>query len=373
MRIAFVYPYLSRISGSRSPLSIASALSMDNEVDIFAYSVRKDLMDKINKITSNAHLNYHKKIDAPRFGIFFALRYQVFRGIDRRIFHSILERHRINPYDLIIVGSNEGRNIGQYFRTEKLAHRPVTATILMELHDHGFHLFYERSLKSIRYIAWIFYPFVNLVERWRFSNFDLIFSNSSWTATIFRYLYGLDISASLPTLAQEYLPDDENSEGDSYIAVPTVSVNEEHKKMIERLSDEGIKLICFGPRKVRAREYRGFVEDDERLKIMKNAHATLFLFDYEALGLIPLESLSLGTPVITIPKEGPYEELKDCKDVYFARSYDTIKSVITQLIKTYKDEETVTRCKQYASRFSPESSMAKIIESYNAKIGERCS
>ena len=85
------------------------------------------------------------------------------------------------------------------------------------------------------------------------------------------------------------------------------------------------------------------------------------------------ESLSLGTPVITIPKEGPYEELKDCKDVYFARSYDTIKSVITQLIKTYKDEETVTRCKQYASRFSPESSMAKIIESYNAKIGERCS
>ena len=361
--MAFVYPYLSRISGSRSPLSIAAALSKDNEVDIFTYSVRGDFIDTVRRIAGSSNFYYYNKIDGPRFGLIFSLRYQVMRGIDRFLYRKIMDKHLKNPYDIVIVGSNEGRNIGQYFKTEKMERRPVTAIILMELHDHGFHMHYERSLGVLRYLAWPIYPLVNVVERWRFNRYDLIYANSSWTATIFQYLYGIDVAGALPALAHEDITIN-SDEDQNYVAVPTVSLGKEHAEIIMRLFRDGIRMKCFGPRKLEMKEYVGFVDDSERLRIMANARVTLFLFDYEALGLIPLESLSLGTPVVTIPKEGPYEELRNCSDVYFARSYLEIKGKLLDILSYPKDQETISRCKTYSLRFSPESSAKKIVESY---------
>lgn len=361
MRIAFIYPYLTRISGSRGPLAIASALSSGNEVDIFTYSVRENLIDSVKFISGKASFYYLHNVEKSRFGILFAIKYQVLRGIDRELFRMIHEKHRENPYDMVIVASNEGRNIGQYMK--KIDERkPVTSLILMELHDHGFHMYYERKYGMIRLLAWPIYPMINIIERWRFRSFDLIFANSLWTSTMFQYLYGIEVAASLPTLAPENLSESPSDSG--YIAVPTVSITAEQIKIIQKLANDGFKLKCFGPRKVDVGEYFGFVTDQERLKLMAGARATLFLFDYEALGLIPLESLQLGTPVVTIPKEGPLSELRDCSDVYFATEYDQFQEILSELVSRPKATETVERCKSYASRFAPENSVKKILQAY---------
>lgn len=368
MRIAFVYPYLTRISGSRGPLAIASELSSENEVDIFTFSVGESLMDSVKSLAGNASFHYLKKIDKPRFGMAFAIKYQVLRGIDRKIFRMVNEKHVKMPYDMVIVASNEGRNIGQYVKGIK-GRKPVTSLILMELHDHGFHMYYDRKYGIMRFLAWPIYPIVNIIERWRFHDFDLIFANSLWTATIFQYLYGIEVAASLPTLAPETLPELPLDTG--YIAVPTVSINADQMKIIQKLASDGFKLKCFGPRKVNAGEYLGFVSDQERLQIMAGARATLFLFDYEALGLIPLESLQLGTPVVTVPKAGPLSELRDCSDVHFATEYYQFRAILSELASSPKTQETMERCKSYALKFAPENSVKKILKAYADHVQRR--
>ena len=151
---------------------------------------------------------------------------------------------------------------------------------------------------------------------------------------------------------------------DRYIAVPTVSITEKHKRIIQQLWQDGINIIAFGKRKIDSENYLGFVTDEKLRDILTNASATLFLFDYEAFGLIPLESLICGTPVITEPKLGVFAEYNDCPDVHFAEKYDDIKKLCNSFLNSEKTSESRKRCIEWAKRYDPEIVTKKILNAY---------
>ena len=138
-----------------------------------------------------------------------------------------------------------------------------------------------------------------------------------------------------------------------YIAVSTVSINENHKKIIQNLIKDGINIIPFGSRKIDSEKYLGYVTDEKVREILTNASATLFLFDYEAFGLIPLESLICGTPVITEPKLGVYTEYNTCSDVHFAEEYENIKTLCKQFLDSEKTSDVRKRCIDWAEQYNP--------------------
>ena len=135
--------------------------------------------------------------------------------------------------------------------------------------------------------------------------------------------------------------------------------------------NDGINIIAFGSRKIDNEKYLGFVPDEKLREILTNASATLFLFDYEAFGLIPLESLICGTPVITEPKLGVYGEYSNCQDVYFAEKYDEIKELCNKFLNLEKTSISRKRCIEWAKQYNPETVTKKILQAYeNAKIME---
>jgi glycosyltransferase involved in cell wall biosynthesis len=149
-----------------------------------------------------------------------------------------------------------------------------------------------------------------------------------------------------------------------YIAIPTVSITEKHRKMIHDLICDGIDVIAFGPRRIESKNYLGYVTDEKLKEILTNASATLFLFDYEAFGLIPLESLICGTPVITEPKLGVYTEYNTCSDVHFAEEYEDIKALCRQFLGSDKTSDSRRRCIDWAKQYNPESVTKKILQAY---------
>ena len=86
--------------------------------------------------------------------------------------------------------------------------------------------------------------------------------------------------------------------------------------------------------------------------ILAKANATLYLFDYEALGLPVLESLASGTPVITNPKQGPYVVHANNPNVHFVSSYESLLDCCRLLLSHDKTKAEIISCKDSVAGFS---------------------
>jgi glycosyltransferase involved in cell wall biosynthesis len=157
--------------------------------------------------------------------------------------------------------------------------------------------------------------------------YDFLMAVSSWTATLLSYLYGVQaghIMISLPEEAYDLSGGPNRGERDSYIVVPTVSMGRAEERFLEELSRVGLRLVSFGPKAVKGTHHLGYLSEAEVRSTLQGAAATLFLFDYEALGLIPFESLAVGTPVVTLPKHGVLEQWRENPFVTFGSNADEV-------------------------------------------------
>lgn len=83
--------------------------------------------------------------------------------------------------------------------------------------------------------------------------------------------------------------------------------------VLKRVADWGVKLKIFGSKmadlslKHRNMEVLGKVTEQELVDLYSNALFTIFPFNYEQFGYIPVESMACGTPVLTYRKQGPKE------------------------------------------------------------------
>ena len=85
---------------------------------------------------------------------------------------------------------------------------------------------------------------------------------------------------------------------------------------IIKIADRGVRIIVFGSKPFRLPKrlvehpnvtYLGEVSDSELVRLYGNAAFTIFPHTHEPLGLVPLESMACGTPVLTYAKQGPAE------------------------------------------------------------------
>ena len=92
------------------------------------------------------------------------------------------------------------------------------------------------------------------------------------------------------------------------------------------------------------------------------------MFDYEALGLIPLKALALGVPVITYDKEGPSLSLGDCSMVKFVNSYEEIKSECSEALANPISQQEKFECKKCVTNLTVSentSQFLKVVNSYD--------
>lgn len=98
-------------------------------------------------------------------------------------------------------------------------------------------------------------------------------------------------------------------------------------------------------------EFVGEVHDEAKLELMRHAKAFIFAGEDEDFGMVPLEAMSVGTPVISYRSGGPKETIIEGKTGLFF-NYLTSAS----LIKTIKQFETMhfdpKICREQAEKFS---------------------
>jgi glycosyltransferase involved in cell wall biosynthesis len=131
-------------------------------------------------------------------------------------------------------------------------------------------------------------------------------------------------------------------------------------EVVRQLLNEGVKLKAFGgklsmiPKEIRSHsglDFLGRIGDERLVELYSNALFTLYPFNDEPFGYIPIESLACGTPVLTFNKQGPKESISDGKTGWLA---DTQPELAERAIKLWKKgypEGMRADCRESALRF----------------------
>lgn len=356
MRLAFVLPWLSRTGGNKISLSLAEELvDQGDEVELFAHTMNVSALAELPKFIPKVPIHY-LKTTSKQFRVHLdPIVWNAASRRDKELALLIGRSHKEHPFNAVVLFANEGRTLARYLRRTLKGDTPLLGWCIMELVDHSFLLRRERDLGWFRSLGLPLYPFAHELWRGAYHDQDFILANSLWTSDLLEYLYGITCYDVVISLPQGAFFRDFPQRGPGYLAVPTVSLGPRESGLLANLAEFGLPLIAYGPKPPDPSisiPYRGFLSESGMRDLIAGATATLFLFDYEALGLVPLESLAAGTPVITLAKQGPYRTLFGNPDVHFGRNIDEIRRLCLQALESPPNEEVRLRARRSVETYS---------------------
>ncbi len=98
-------------------------------------------------------------------------------------------------------------------------------------------------------------------------------------------------------------------------------------------------------------EMVGFVDDERLAELYSNAAFTAFPFTEEPFGLVPVESMACGTPVLTYNRQGPAETVVDGVTGWLVEDsagfLRKAKDVLTQGYGAWMSRQCVSRVQRY--------------------------
>lgn len=360
MRIAVVAPLMARVLGNRHALSIARELGRQHEVVFVAHTVSQEIIPDVRRILEGTEFRWlHARADFRLSRSAFALA-QLRRGLDRALSVHLFGMHKEKPLDAIVVFANEGHWLGEYVASWPSVSKPTTCVCVLDPIDNSFLLVHERDQAPVRYLAAFLLPFVRRIELRRLTSFDVVVVNSRWTEGVVRFLYGVSPEGVLPAVDLKTFHPVPSLGESPFILAPTASATDGQLQLIAWVNSNGVPVRTVGPRRVPGVPDYGFVADSELAKLYSVSAGTLFLFEYEALGMIPLESLACGTPVVTLPRQGPYRELEGNPNVYFARTSRELVSLCEALLGAGRDPLRSAACQSSVQSYSPELRAAEL-------------
>ncbi|MEM3829694.1 MAG: glycosyltransferase [Conexivisphaerales archaeon] len=348
MKIAVVNTIMGqRILGYKEMLKIADLLASYGEnVDVIYYMANPQGVEEVKKYLKSANL-ICLNVDSKKYNYIKYVVVQMYGGIADI---AMLRFLRKGGYEaVIVVSSIGGWYLGLFLKLFMRHHRPLSILvptdpplgISLEFYITGKH----NGLRALKE------DFFIIFQRFRISSFDILFGQSKWTNGILKNVFKVNPLGLAGAFDSDVFSVKEGSDKteDKYIAVPTVALDQPRIEIVRKLHLDGIKMKIFGPIKTGIPEEEGYLDEEEMIDLIGRASAVLFLFDYEGLGLIPFESLALGTPVITEKKLGPGYELSDNPYVTFASTYDEILTACRKALNsklTYQERlnirQTVT-------------------------------
>lgn len=375
MKIAIVIPFLEKVMGNRLAFLLARELAKTNSVHVVTLVAHTDLIPKIPVLLGNAKLEMHSQTKVSHQPSNLTLLYrQLSRRFDRRLSRFLKSLHARLDFDAIVVMADEGHWLGGYVRRWDVKKRPITGVLVLDLIDHTFLLRRDRPHPTARILAGCAYPMMNLLERARLWEYDVIFSISNWTADNLEYLYGIRPNEVVPAVDTDLFKPtkSEISRHDARrVLVPTAGLDDRGAETCRFLAENGIPVVTVGPKDVSGVEHLGFVSDERLASLFGGSAVTFAPFDYEGLGLIPLESLACGTPVITYPKQGPYGELRDNKYVTFSEDPVTILRATRMHLDASRSENDIRECSQSILRYSPKVAAGAMLRALQGPLDKR--
>ena len=369
MKIAIIVPWIYAISGNITSINLAEELSNRGyEVDFLSYEVYQGILNDISSKLVKSKFFYLKVSNSNKHTSFQFFKKQYLRKFGKDIIKYIHKRNLLKPYNLILVIADEGLETAKIGK-KILGKDTLYAISVMEIPEHNFY-HSQRIPEVLSFLIYPVYYFLHFRYKKLLASYDLVFGNSKWTTVMTNFFYGARTIGEIQSIDRSYfLENDIGGAGnENYIAIPTASLGNKEIQYIYKLLSEGIEAKLYGPIKIKSDRYLGYLPKSKMIEVIRKARALLFLFDYEALGLIPLEALALGVPVITYYKEGPSLSLSDCSMVKFVDSYEEIKSECIKALSNPISQEERLECKKCVNNFTVSentSQFLRIVGSYD--------
>ena len=133
----------------------------------------------------------------------------------------------------------------------------------------------------------------------------------------------------------------------------------------------GVRLVGFGskvPAGTRMRKltqsikWLGRVSTRELIELYSNALFTLFPFTCEPMGLVPIESMACGTPVLTYGRQGPGSTVLDGKTGWLVSTPEEMRFKATQIWSRGDSGISPEPCVLRAADFTTRRMVSELVE-----------
>ncbi|EKE13027.1 MAG: glycosyl transferase group 1 [uncultured bacterium] len=206
---------------------------------------------------------------------------------------------------------------------------------------------------------------------------DYIIANSREVAGRIKRFYRRESTVIYPPV-EIPKPDGLPQKGDYYLIGGRVSRHKGHDIAIKAFTELGFSLKVFGGtfasygldqfKKFAGKniEFLGEVSESDKWKLMKSAKAFIFPSEQEDFGIIPVEAMAAGTPVIALNQGGVKETVIDGKTGLFfnERTPEALSEAVRKFEKmNIKSEDCINQAKKFSKeRFKKE--MVEFVNNY---------
>jgi len=275
-------------------------------------------------------------------------------------FIQLRDRFDWDEYDVAVFSGNRPqftlwRDIP--IPTLRYCHSPVRT--FWSLRDRDFRQSSGKSRVGRSLVA----PTYRILDRKLAAKHDLIFTNSHNIRSQVNRFYGLDAEVLYPPIDfdEYYYSDDKDFWLSVNRLVPKKRVFEQIQAF-EQLDEQllivgGIddKFQQYGEKVVETAsemdnvEIKGFVPDDALKELYSRCEGVIYLPYFEDFGIVPVEALASGKPVIAAAEGGPIETVVDGETGWLI---NPVPKQIRKAIKSStRTDEMRERCMQSARKF----------------------
>lgn len=188
-------------------------------------------------------------------------------------------------------------------------------------------------------------------------------ANSEFCAAMYKeWNIKVDAIVNPPLDCSLFKPAASNPTADYVLTHFGVYGKEGNFSTIKAIADAGVIIKVFGnfssvPKPLISHsniDFLGKVSDKKLVNLYSNALYTLFAFNHEPFGYIPVESMACGTPVLTYGKQGPSETVINRKTGWLANTDMELFSLAVNLWKKGYDMNMRSSCRRKTLVFDVE-------------------
>lgn len=241
--------------------------------------------------------------------------------------------------------------------TIRYCHSPVRT--FWSLRDRDFR---EASV-SMKCMRTIVAPVFRLLDRHMSSNHDLIITNSNNIRSQVDRFYGFDAEVLYPPVDTEEYRFDES--GDFWVSVNRLVPKKRVKEQISAFRGTNEELVIVGEIDPKFQSYgeeakslakeqnnvhvRGFLSDSELKGLYSECKGVIYLPYFEDFGVVPIEAMASGKPVIAAAEGGPLETVIDGQTGWLIKP--TSRNIQDVITTSFDEDEFREQSQAWVSRF----------------------
>lgn len=262
---------------------------------------------------------------------------------------GVFERIDLSEYDLVISSSHSAAK-GVITKPETL-HVSYCHSPMRYVWDHSHE--YQSEFKSFKYLKWFYRPILHRIRLWdrvAADRVDHYLANSKYIGQRIKKYYDRDSDVLYPPVDLSLFKVKKDP-GSYFLAVGRLIPYKRFDLAVEACKKMKLplKVVGVGPELNRLKkmagtdtEFMGKVSDEELRSLYQGAKALIFP-QREDFGIVPLEAMACGTPVLAFGHGGALETVKDGVSglFFYEQTQDSLLAAIKKFEKCKWDAKLV--------------------------------